>query len=95
MVASAPEYWGAGEYRSDALFLIPPLTGQQVLDEVGPVNNEFEWLDIRDGVVFWTLKKTHLTRGRLPKIIGGSVYKQITIRSSTTTRKLLNLLETR
>jgi uncharacterized protein (DUF1697 family) len=94
MVASAPEYWGTGEHRSDALFLIPPLTGQQVIDEVGQVNNEFEWLDVREGVVFWTLKKTHLTRGRLPKIIGGAVYKQITNRSSTTTRKLLALLET-
>ena len=93
MVASAPSYWGAGEHRSDALFLIPPVTGQQVLDAVGPVNNEFEWLDVRDGVVFWTLRKTHLTRGRLPRMIGGDVYKQLTIRSYTTTHKLLDLLD--
>lgn len=95
MVVSAPDYWGTGEHRSDALFLIPPVTGQQILDEIGPINNDFEWLDVRDGVVFWTLRKTHLTKGRLPKMIGSNVYKQVTIRSSTTTRKLLTLLESR
>ena len=95
MVASAPDYWGDDDKRSDALFLIPPATGAQVLEAVGQVNNEFEWLDVREGVVFWTLRKTHITRGRLPKIIGGSAYKQITIRGASTTHKLLNLLDTK
>lgn len=93
MVASAPSYWGNDEYRSDALFLIPPVTGQQILDTIGTVNNEFEWLDVRDGVVFWTLRKTHITRGRLPKVIGTDVYRQVTIRGAKTTKKLLSLLE--
>lgn len=95
MVASAPDYWGNDDMRSDALFLIPPVKGHQVLDAVGHVNNEFEWLDVREGVVFWTLRKSHITRGRLPKIIGGSAYKQITIRGASTTRKLLSLLDTK
>lgn len=94
MVASAPSYWGDEDKRSDALFLIPPVTGQQVLAAVGPINNEFEWLDVRDGVVFWTLRKSHITRGRLPRMIGGEVYKQLTIRGSSTVRKLLSLAET-
>lgn len=94
MVASAPKYWGNGDdaIRSDALFVVPPMTSQQVIDAVGPVNNEFEWLDARDGVVFWTLRRSHYTRSRIPKIIGSDVYKQLTIRSSTTTRKLLSLI---
>ena len=93
IVASAPKNWGTDDYRSDALFLIPPLTAQEVIDAVGPIDNDFEWLDVGDGVVFWTLRKTHITRGRLTKIIGGDVYKQVTIRGSSTTRKLLNLAE--
>lgn len=95
MLASAPVYWGNDDYRSDALFLIPPVTGQQILHTIGSINNEFEWLDVREGVVFWTLRKTHITRGRLPKMIGTSVYKQITIRGAKTTKKLLSLLEDR
>lgn len=94
MIASAPNNWGTGDkdIRSDALFLIPPMTGGQVLDKVGSVDNEFEWLDMSKGVVFWMVRRSHYTRSRLPKIIGSDVYKQLTMRSHTTARKLLQIL---
>lgn len=94
MVDSAPAWWGTADptMRSDALFILRRGTAKAIVDKVGAVNDAYEWIDAREGIVYWTIDRRHYGKARLPKIIGSDEYKTISMRSSTTTRKLYALL---
>ena len=94
-VDAAPSWWGKVDpnIRSDALFVLRHGTARAVVDAVGDVNNEYEWVATGDRVVFWTVDRRKYTKARLPKIIGSDAYRTISMRSSTTTRKLYALLD--
>ncbi len=96
LIDDAPQWWGNTDdknMRSDALFVLRRGTAQAVVDKVGDVNNEYEWVEQLDTVVYWTVDMRKYSRARLPKIIGSSEYKTVSMRSSTTTRKLYALLD--
>lgn len=95
IIDAAPSWWGTDSehLRSDALFVMAKGTAGAVRDAVGEVNNEFEWLASQDNVVFWTVDMRKYGRARLPKIIGSDVYRTVSMRSASTTRKLYALLE--
>jgi uncharacterized protein (DUF1697 family) len=95
IVDTAPEWWGSGRehMRSDALFVLRHGTAEAVVEAVGEVNNEYEWIHAGDHVVYWTIDMRKYTKARLPKIIGTDVYRTVSLRSSTTTRKLYALLD--
>ena len=94
-VDAAPAWWGKVDpnIRSDALFVLRHGTAQAVVDAVGDVNNEYEWLAESGKIVFWTVDRRKYTKARLPKIIGSDAYRTFSMRSSTTTRKLYTLLD--
>lgn len=94
-VDNAPSWWGNGDehMRSDALFVLRQGTARAIIDAVGEVDDEFEWVLAGQGVVYWTIDMRKYTKARLPKIIGTDVYRTISMRSSTTTRKLYALLD--
>lgn len=94
-IDGAPEWWGQANenMRSDALFVLSHGTAQAVVNKVGDVNNEYEWVAATDNIVFWTVDRRRYTKARLPKIIGTNEYKTVSMRSSTTTRKLYALLD--
>lgn len=96
-VDTAPSWWGRIDpnIRSDALFVLRHGTAQAVVDAVGDVNNDYEWVVAGDKVVFWTVDRRKYTKARLPKIIGTDAYRMVSMRSSTTTRKLYALLDER
>jgi len=89
----APSWWADGipETRNDALFVIPPTTTQEVLDELTKKTSHVDKLDSRGQVVFWTLPMADYGKSVVPKIVGTPIYKRITIRSSKTAKKLLDL----
>lgn len=89
----APSWWADGTpaTRNDALFVIPPATTQEVLDELTKKISRVDKLDSRGQVVFWTLPMADYGKSVVPKIVGTPIYKRITIRSSTTAKKLLDL----
>lgn len=89
----APIWWADGtlETRSDALFVIPPTTTQEVLDELAKKTSRVDKLGSHGQVVFWTLPMADYGKSVVPKIVGTPIYKRITIRSSTTAKKLLGL----
>ena len=94
-VEGAPKNWGKPDknLRSDALFVMKSKTPQEIADAVGKVNNDFEWLDIGESVVFWTIDRRKYGQARMPKIIGSEAYRALSMLSSTTTRKLYLLLD--
>ncbi len=96
IVDNAPAWWGHSDdknLRSDALFVLRHGTARAVIDAVGPVNEEYEHVGSAANVVFWTVDMRRYGKARLPKIIGSDEYKTVSMRSSTTTRKLYALLE--
>ena len=89
----APSWWADGveNTRNDALFVIPPTTGSEVLAELQKKTSAVDKLDSYGQIVFWTLPMADYNKSVVPKMIGTPVYKRITMRSSTTTKKLLGL----
>ncbi len=93
-IDDAPKNWGTDDknMRSDALFVMRSMTPQRIVDAVGEVNDDFEWMSAGRSVVFWTVDRRKYGRARMPKIIGTDAYRAISMRSSTTARKLYLLL---
>jgi uncharacterized protein (DUF1697 family) len=91
---NAPEWWASGdrkEIRSDAIFVIPPTTVKEVLQELKMKADSPDLFAHHGNVIFWSLPMKAYNKSIVPKIIGTPIYKRITIRSSTTTKKLLIL----
>jgi len=91
----APIWWGSGGegIRNEALFVIPPTKPAEVLSYLQKKSESPDKFAIQGQVIFWSLPKAEYNKSVVPKIIGTSIYKRVTIRSSTTTKKILALLD--
>jgi len=92
---NAPIWWADGTegVRNEALFVIPPTEPMEVLEHLQKKANAPDRFDTQGQVIFWSLPKAEYTKSIVPKIIGTPIYKRITIRSSTTAKKLLMLFD--
>lgn len=93
-VEKAPPGFGAkpDTYHSDALFLKAPLTSNQVMDIV-QIREGVDEAWPGDGVVYFQRLSAERTKSRMSRIAATPEYKLMTIRSWTTTTKLLDLLD--
>ncbi len=92
VIDNKPEGFGEQpeKYHSDAIFLIdidaaeamPVFSPREGVDEVWP----------GDGVIYAQRLSAQRTKSRLGKIVGTPAYQSMTIRSWTTTTKLLDIL---
>lgn len=91
---NAPSWWADGTEgtRNDALFVIPPTTAKEVIDELNKKTSTVDRLAPHGQVIFWTLPMAAYNKSVVPKIIGTPIYKRVTMRSSTTARKLQDLM---
>ena len=94
VVGDAPRGFGGESHLSDVLFVRRPLT----------VKRAFAAIETRDGVdrawpgkgvLYFSRLAEQRTRSRLGKVASRPEYKDLTIRSWSTTTKLLALLESR
>lgn len=95
-VDNAPKWWGKTDdknMRSDALFVLRHGTAKAIIDWVGETKDDVERIASGGNVVFWTVDRRKYGRARFPKIIGTDEYRTVSMRSSTTTRKLYVLLD--
>lgn len=95
-LSKAPSWWGNGDrkvIRSEALFVIPPTTADEVLKELRRKSDAPDKFASSGHVVFWSLPTAEYNKSIVPKIIGTPVYRRFTMRGSNTTKKLLSLLE--
>jgi uncharacterized protein (DUF1697 family) len=93
IVAGAPKGFGAEPetYHSDAIFLIG-VTAEKAIEVFDPREGvDAVWPG--DGVVYSQRLSAKRTKSRLSKIAADPLYKQMTIRSWTTTTKLLALMD--
>ncbi|AGK52271.1 DUF1697 domain-containing protein [Bacillus sp. 1NLA3E] len=88
----APLWWGQDkDSKHNAIFVIPPTTVEEVIEDVGAIKPEYEKVDHYGRVIFWSAPIETFSRTRWSKIVGSSMYNSITIRNSNTVRKLLQL----
>jgi uncharacterized protein (DUF1697 family) len=96
VVEQAPDGFGTkpGTYHSDTIFLKAPLTSRQAMRVV----------DLRDGVdqawtgtgvLYFARLSARRVQSKMGRIVGTPEYQRMTIRSWSTTTKLLGLLDGR
>ena len=94
VVAGAPRGFGAKTHLSDVLFLRKPLTAKKAYSLVETRDGvDRAWAGT--GVLYFSRLATKRSRSRLSKIATLPEYKNMTIRSWSTTTKLLALLDER
>ncbi len=94
VIEKAPNGFGREPdvYHSDVIFLKRPLTSQQAM-RVVKLREGVDQAWAGTGVTYFARLSDRLARSRMSRIVGTPEYQQMTIRSWTTTTKLLRLLD--
>jgi uncharacterized protein (DUF1697 family) len=94
LIAQAPDGFGAapGTYHSDAIFLKRPLTSTKAM-KVVELRDGVDQAWPGEGVVYFARLSAERTKSKLGRIAMTPEYKLMTIRSWTTTTKLVDLLD--
>jgi uncharacterized protein (DUF1697 family) len=94
IVKKAPKGFGTqpNKYYSDVIFLKHPLLPKEAFAEID-VKEGVDTKHAGKHVLYYTRLSKKRTQSRLSKIVVSPIYKQITIRSWSTTTKLLALME--
>lgn len=88
----APSWWDSkASDKNNAIFVIPPLTAEVVIQNVGACKPEFEKVASYGNVIFWTAPMETFSKTRWSKVVKSSVYEGITIRNANTVKKLMTL----
>lgn len=94
---NAPKWWDMHsdeEVIHQAIFLIPPVTIEEVYRAVGKAKEEYEQVDCYKNVIFWSARRATLSKTRWYKIASSSVNNNVTIRNANTMKKLYLLSST-
>lgn len=96
VVAKAPDGFGSqpGTYHSDVLFLRSPLTPAAAM-RVVRLREGVDQVWPGTGVLYFARLSERRTQSRMSSIVGTPEYQRMTIRSWSTTTKLLGLLDDR
>lgn len=88
----APSWWDQDQdSKHNAIFILPPATVEEVYKEVGAIKPEYEKVAHFGRVIFWSAPIKTFSRTRWSKVVGSSVYVNITIRNANTVKKILQL----
>lgn len=91
---NTPEWWDINsdeEVIHQAIFLIPPISIEEVYKAVGEARPEYEQVGYYKNVIFWSAPRATLSKTRWYKIASSSVNNKVTIRNASTIKKLLML----
>jgi uncharacterized protein (DUF1697 family) len=96
IVARAPAGFGAqpARYRSDVIFLKPPLTAAAAMKSI-VTKPGVDQAHGGAGVLYFARLVSKATQSRLGKIVALPIYKSMTIRNWNTTTALLRLVDFR
>ena len=94
-LSKAPEWWDNDpKSKHNALFVISPMTAEEVWKQVGEVKPEYENVANYGKVIFWSAPIVTFSRTRWSKIAQNrAIYNAITIRNANTAKKLEALCE--
>lgn len=91
----APKWWGDADKNviHYAIFLIPPISVEEVFMAVGEIKPEYEKIAHYGNVIFWSAPRETFNKARWSKIASSSVNNNVTIRNANTVNKLIKLAE--
>jgi uncharacterized protein (DUF1697 family) len=88
MVGAIPRDWVDDKtMRTYVLLLWQELDGRGILERL-PVKAGIDELKYTPGAVIWRVDRVNVSRSHMNRIVGTPMYRQITIRSANTMRKL-------
>lgn len=91
-LSHAPEWWDDDKDTIHyAIFLIPPISVEEVFAAVGEIKPDYEKIAHHERVIFWSAPAKTFAKSRWSKIASSSVNQQVTIRNANTVNKLLKL----
>ncbi|MDH4111713.1 MAG: DUF1697 domain-containing protein [Actinomycetota bacterium] len=94
IVGKAPAGFGAdrGSFRSDVIFLMPPLTAKAAMKDVRTRDGvDRAWTG--PGVLYFERLASRASQSRMSAIVSLPIYQRLTIRNWNTTTRLLELME--
>ncbi len=94
IVDEAPEGFGAQPdiYRSDVIFLMPPLTAGEAMVGI-PTREGVDEVHPGPGALYFSRLTERAAKSRLSKLVSMPMYQRVTIRNWNTTTKLLALMD--
>ena len=93
LLKSLPSSWQNPEgLRFNMIFLHSDVDDSKVLDQL-EVKPEVEEIHYRPGCVLWSAYTSNITKSKVKKVIGTSLYKQMTIRTLNTIKKLESIMQ--
>ncbi|MHB8097891.1 MAG: DUF1697 domain-containing protein [Erysipelotrichaceae bacterium] len=94
MKQRSPGWWNLDKNsRYNALFVIPPMTSENVMNQIGELNPVIEQCEFIDHILFWEVKNDYYSKSKYSKMLGKSYYPSLTIRNANTFNKLVELCQ--
>lgn len=94
VVNAAPTSWvNDQEMKCDVMFLWEDIDSPSIIEQI-PWDPTIEDLTYVPGALLWRIDRASASKSKVLKIIGTSIYKQMTIRNCNTVRKLYQLMVT-
>ncbi|RHW32138.1 DUF1697 domain-containing protein [Neobacillus notoginsengisoli] len=93
IVNAIPDTWkNDKDMKSDVLFLWDEIDNESVLERlvIKPTIDQVRYVP---GAILWSIDKKNATKSGMSKIIGSTIYKQVTVRNVNTTRKIYELMQ--
>jgi uncharacterized protein (DUF1697 family) len=89
----APDWWdNAVDTVHNAIFVIPPMTAEEICKQVGEAKSEFEKVACCGSVILWSAARATFSKTRWSKLAGiKTANSAVTIRNANTTKRLLEL----
>lgn len=78
--------------KSDVLYLFDEINTSEIIERLGH-KPEVETMIYVDGAVVTNISRANQSKGSLQKLVGSKLYAQVTIRNSTTAKKLAELVK--
>lgn len=94
LLANAPDWWGDDnkEIYDNLIFIMPPVSYEEIYDEIGNPKAEYEKVYNYKNVIFWSFsRKDYQKTNWWSKTASSNISGKITIRTANTVRKIAGM----
>jgi uncharacterized protein (DUF1697 family) len=94
VIEGVPRGWKRPDatIKYTVLFLRHEIDSEAILDGLTPKTN-IEQVSYRPGVLYWSARTSDLGRTTMGKLSSSAIYKQLTVRNLSTTKKIFELMK--
>ena len=93
IVARAPADHGSTELRSEVIFLKRPLTAKQAMAEMPELREGVDAVAAGPGALYFSRVRARATKTRIQVFMAKPIFQKMTMRSWSTTTRVLELLD--